>query len=82
MLLQILLQLPLILEEKSASYFKKKSGGSAEIMRILSVWAILFIRKWRRAPGDVLHRGATSNIGCQSFPVAAVDDLKCLAGGL
>ncbi len=44
-LLQVLLQLSMLVEERSAQYFKKKGGTRAKVMRILSAWAILFVSK-------------------------------------
>jgi hypothetical protein len=44
-ILQVLLKLSIALEEKSAEYFKKKSGTSARVMRFFAAWAILFVSK-------------------------------------
>ena len=44
-ILQVLLKVSLALEHKVGMYFKKKSGLTAKVMRIVSAWGILFISK-------------------------------------
>jgi hypothetical protein len=45
LILQVLLKLSIGLEHKVGAYFKKKSGMTAKVMRILSAWGILFVSK-------------------------------------
>ena len=44
-LLQVLLHATMLVEHRVASYFKKKSGASARILRGLSTWGILIVSK-------------------------------------
>jgi len=44
-LLQLLLQITLKIEHSVSEYFKAKEGMKAKVLRIFSVWAILFISK-------------------------------------
>jgi hypothetical protein len=44
-ILQVLLKVSLALEHKVGMYFKKKSGLTAKVMRIVSAWGILFVSK-------------------------------------
>ncbi len=41
-LLQALLQITLVIEHRISNYFKTKSGTRPKVMRILSVWSVLF----------------------------------------
>jgi len=45
LILQVLLKVSLGLEHKVGMYFKKKSGLTAKVMRIVSAWVILFVSK-------------------------------------
>jgi hypothetical protein len=44
-LLQVLLKLTMQLEHQVAGYFKKKSGHSAKVMRVLATWSVLLVSK-------------------------------------
>ena len=46
MLLQVLLKVTLAVEHRVAAFFKAKQGAGAGVMRVLSVWGILFGSKF------------------------------------
>jgi len=45
LLLQVLLQFTLLIEHRISHYFKSKPGNRSKVMRILSVWGVLFSSK-------------------------------------